>query len=247
MSERSSPWWYRWRSIVFGMIYFLGFVLGGVSSEPQHGYVPAFVQLGSRWGSNGIFGLLTFGVVLTGLCFLLRLWGSSYLSAGIVWNDNARTDALLVRGPFRYTRNPLYLGNLLMAIGIGIMASIGGWIFIVLANGIFIWMLARHEEVGLQERYGAAYERYAASVPWLFPRLTPALATGHAEASLRQGLLSELLTGAMLLGMIAVLFSARVGVLAFFVLYAAGIVAQNIVKRVQTKRIPVVERGRHVG
>ena len=241
MNERSSPWWYRRRSIVFGMIYFLGFAVGGVSSKPQHGYVPSVVQLGSRFGSNCIFGLLIFGVVLTALCFLLRLSGSSYLSAGVVWNDNARTDALLVRGPFRYTRNPLYLGNLLMAIGIGLMAPIGGWIFIALATGIFIWMLARHEEAGLRERYGAAYARYAATVPWLLPRLTPAPATGDAEASLRQGLLSELLTGAVLLGMIAVLFGARLGVLAFFVLFVIGIVAQNIVNRLQMKRITVVE------
>jgi hypothetical protein len=71
--------------------------------------------------------------------------------------------------------------------------------------------------------------------------LTPAPATGDAEASLRQGLLSELLTGAVLLGMIAVLFGARLGVLAFFVLYVIGIVAQNIVNRLQMKRITVVE------
>lgn len=96
MNERSSPWWYRRRDAVFGMIYGLGFMAGGLISGALHGsYVPAYVACGNFAGRSGAFALLVAGTALTIACFALRLWGSSYLSEGIVWSDNARVDRLL--------------------------------------------------------------------------------------------------------------------------------------------------------
>jgi protein-S-isoprenylcysteine O-methyltransferase Ste14 len=53
-------------------------------------------------------------------------------------HDTAQhSEALVADGPFRYTRNPLYLANLPMAAGIGVLASRSGFIFLVLANWFF--------------------------------------------------------------------------------------------------------------
>ena len=95
MIERSgtgtpqSPWWYRRRSGVFGIIYALGFVLGsGLAAFTNTDYVPSLVTLGRllNRGDGGILAVYAAGLILVLLAFLLRLWGSSYLQPAIVWN-----------------------------------------------------------------------------------------------------------------------------------------------------------------
>jgi len=181
MNERSSPWWYRRRDAVFGMIYGLGFMVGGLISGAVHGtYVPAYVVFGSFAGRSGVLAFLVAGTALTVACFALRVWGSSYLSEGIVWTENARVDRLLVNGPFRFTRNPLYLGNLLMALGVGVVASPAGWAIVIIGVWLFVLALVRWEERGLHARYGYEFTQYCADVPALLPRVRPVPETGAA-------------------------------------------------------------------
>jgi len=240
MNERSSPWWYRRRDAVFGMIYGLGFMVGGIISGAVHGtYAPAYVVCASFAGRSGILGLLVAGTALTVACFALRLWGSSYLSEGIVWSDNARVDRLLVNGPFRFTRNRLYLGNLLMALGVGVLASPAGWATIIVGVGLFVLALVQWEERGLRARYGQEFTQYRADVPLLLPRLRPAPKTvGSVPPSLRAGLRAEVFSGAIALGMIAVLALGQTnGLYAFAALFVIGIVGQRLTTRAARRRL----------
>jgi hypothetical protein len=77
-------------------------------------------------------------------------------------------------GPYAYTRNPLYLGSMLIAFGFA-WAS-GSWvIFVALAAGFLAIYLPtiRSEEAYLREHF-AGFDQYAAQVPRLLPRLTAA-------------------------------------------------------------------------
>jgi protein-S-isoprenylcysteine O-methyltransferase Ste14 len=225
-----SPWWYRGRTWVFAAFYFAGFFLGGAVSVAVHGrYLPAVVELGNRLGPNGRISLLYFAAFCAAICYVLRVWGSSYLRAGVVWDANARSDTLLIAGPFRYVRNPLYLGNGFLAVGVGLMAPVAGCAFIIITNLLFVIALARHEEVILERAYGERFRKYAAQVPSLIPRLTPVAAQGGAQPSLVQGLLAEVFTGALLLGIVLAFVDKRHGELDFFILYAGGIVAQRMI------------------
>ncbi len=67
-----------------------------------------------------------------------------------MWSDDARTDSLVIAGPFRYLRNPLYVGNILMALSFSLFAPIGGWIDINVMNLVFVGALIRWEERGLE-------------------------------------------------------------------------------------------------
>ncbi len=221
----TSPWWYRERTWIFAAIYFAGFFIGAAVSVAAYGkYIPV---------AGGSTALLAFAAFCAGLCYVLRVWGSSYLHAGIVWNADARSDTLLIAGPFRYVRNPLYLGNVFLAIGVGLMAPIAGCMLIVVANVIFTIALARHEEAILEAAYGERFRNYTAQVPALIPRLTPVAAQGNAQPSLVQGLSSEIFTGAILAGIILTFVDKRHGELDFFVLYAGGIIAQRVIARAQ--------------
>jgi protein-S-isoprenylcysteine O-methyltransferase Ste14 len=225
----TSPWWYRARSFVFAAIYFAGFFLGAAIS----------VAISGRYVSvaGTSTALTTAAAVLAALCYALRVWGSSYLRAGIVWNADARSDAFFVAGPYRFVRNPLYLGNVLLAIGVGLMAPPAGCAFIIVANILFVIMLARHEETILSAVYGERFRQYAAHVPALIPRLVPVAAQGDAHPSLADGVLSEVFTGALLIGIILTFVDRKHGEIDFFVLYGAGIIAQRLIARNHIARL----------
>jgi protein-S-isoprenylcysteine O-methyltransferase Ste14 len=237
-ARERSPWWYRARSGVFAAIYFAGFFLGAAVSVALHGrYVAAYRELGTYLGPNGPAALLAAAAACAAVCYLLRVWGSSYLRAGIVWNADARSDTLLIAGPFRYLRNPLYFGNFFLALGVGLMAPTLGCLLIILGNVLFVIALARHEEVILERAYGERFRNYAAQVPSLIPRLTPVTQQGNPRPSLAQGLLSEVFTAALLAGIVLSFVDRRHGETDFFVLYIVGIIAQTIIaQRAQRRR-----------
>ena len=89
------------------------------------------------------------GALLVFLAAVLRTWGAAYLRTSVVHDTAQHSEALVADGPFRYVRNPLYLANLPMAAGIGVLASRSGWIFLVLANWIFVYRLIFREETAL--------------------------------------------------------------------------------------------------
>lgn len=203
------------------MIYLVGFGGGWLVSGAQR-YIPAFS--GNRW-------LLVLAIVLTAGCLILRAWGSSYLSAATVWNADAKTGTFVVAGPFRYTRNPLYLGNALLALGLGLLAPVPGTALIVIANLLFIGALTRYEEKLMRRRYGGEFKAYCEQVPRFVPRLTPAPSDAMLRPSLAQGVLSEIFTTALAAGIFAWILVPHYGVYFFVALYAAGVFAQQKIDR----------------
>ncbi|MGH9475939.1 MAG: methyltransferase family protein [Terriglobales bacterium] len=93
-----------------------------------------------------------------------------------------KNDALATTGPYRFTRNPLYLGSTLL--GAGFVIASNYWLLAVIAVallcGIYLPVI-RQEERYLAERFGAAFRAYAARVPRLFPRF------GRAATSSSRG------------------------------------------------------------
>ena len=219
-----SPWWYRRRALVIGAIYLIGFwPIAAYDAAAQKPYVPVVETIGPS--------ALAFAVAAACACWLLRVWGSSYLRSATVWSPDARTDALVTGGPFAYTRNPLYLGNAILAFGLGAFAPPLGWLFINIAGMVFTVMLVRWEERGMRERYGARFDEYAKRVPQLFPRLLPAGFECGVRPSLREGLLAELFTAALFAGTLAVAVERTYGWIAFALLYVIGITAQTVLAR----------------
>src|SRR5256886_3955181 len=83
-----------------------------------------------------------------------------------------KQEVLTVTGPYAFTRNPLYLGSSILALGAAIATR--SWIsasLLILYFAIFYSMVMRREEKELYARHGAAFEEYARTVPLFFPRL----------------------------------------------------------------------------
>src|SRR6201987_3972866 len=114
---------------------------------------------------------IAIGALLVFLSAALRTWGAAYLQTSVVHDTAQHSEALVADGPFRYVRNPLYLANLPMAAGIGVLASRAGFIFLVLANWIFVYRLIVREEKALQQSQGESYRAYCETVLRFWPSL----------------------------------------------------------------------------
>jgi protein-S-isoprenylcysteine O-methyltransferase Ste14 len=206
-TEPGSPWWYRRRLFTIGAAYFCGFFFGNLGTALLGlPITPAAVQWGTHLGPNGANILYGTAVLLATISWALRTWGGAYLRPDVVWKPDAVDDRLLVDGPFRYVRNPLYLGNLLTAAGVGLLAPPLGFAIVVLGNVLVALGLMHVETRLLRTRYGAAFDAYAAAVPALVPRLRPAQVEGSVSGSpsLALGLRSEIFSAAIVLVVIAV-------------------------------------------
>jgi protein-S-isoprenylcysteine O-methyltransferase Ste14 len=95
----------------------------------------------------------------------LRVWASGHLE---------KTRTLATGGPYAHTRNPLYLGSALLAVGVAVVSASTPVVLAVIAYFLaFYPAVIREEAAFLRERFGSAYEAWAASVPLFWPRLSP--------------------------------------------------------------------------
>ena len=102
-----------------------------------------------------------------------------------------KTESLVADGPYRRVRNPLYLANVLMAIGIGAMMSRLGFLVAVVAMLVFCYRLIAREEAEFHASQGEQYEGYRKAVPRLWPSLWPRIASAGRQANWMEGFKAE--------------------------------------------------------
>jgi protein-S-isoprenylcysteine O-methyltransferase Ste14 len=98
-----------------------------------------------------------------------------------------KNEALATLGPYAYTRNPLYLGSLVMGLGFAVAARSGwvGVVLVVMFVAIYLPVI-RDEEAFLRKKF-PEFEEYARRVPRMWPRVL-----AHSDASEGAGFSWEL-------------------------------------------------------
>ena len=113
------------------------------------------------------------GFILLGVAIFA--WSARNLASGVTHESRGPT-ALVVLGPYRYARHPLYLAVALSVLGI--WTAYGRWslsdLSLLLVVALLAHVLVRYEEAATRQRIGPAYDLYCARVPRWIPRLTPA-------------------------------------------------------------------------
>lgn len=111
------------------------------------------------------------GFVIAAAGEAVRVWAAGHL---------LKTKELITSGPYRYSRNPLYLGRFLILTGLCVMCRLpfhANWILLLVGYAIFFgYYMPRKERVEpdrLRAVHGEAYERYYRAVPALFPTWKP--------------------------------------------------------------------------
>ena len=115
------------------------------------------------WFSQPTVSSLEIGLPVSLLGLALRAWAAGCL---------AKNQQLATAGPYAYTRNPLYLGTLLVAAGLAVAARSPGLGVLFAAVFVFVYLPVIQNESEYLHVLFRDYAAYAAAVPLLLPRLT---------------------------------------------------------------------------
>ena len=195
---------YRFRFVIHALIYLLGFTAPWLFVKSLAG-VPGFTT-SSTWlvisttltkqgwlaFDAATIALLVIALLLTGLGAWLRVWGAAYVGSSIVQSPGMHGAAMLADGPYRRTRNPLYLGTLLHTLGVTVLMPPSGAVFAVVLLWVFQVRLALAEEPFLAERFGEAYVEYKKMVPQFLPSPKALVASAGVKPLWVQALLGEI-------------------------------------------------------
>jgi len=122
--------------------------------------------------ANLISILIGLVMVLTGEAF--RFWGVAYAGSETRTTSRVGGSHLVISGAFAYLRNPLYLGNILIYVGIGVM-SMALFPYLQVIAFLFFYfqyrLIISEEEEYLYNTYGKQFEEYRQNVPRLIPSI----------------------------------------------------------------------------
>src|SRR5271166_441698 len=144
---------FRFRTVFLTVIMCLGFwapwiELWGIGSR-----IPLLEWLALEISRLGLvrFTLATPVVIVCGafiaaMAVVFRIWGSAWLGHTIVLNSQMNAGSLMADGPYRYVRNPLYLGVFCMIAALALLMPATGALFVLIAVPSYLFCLILGEE-----------------------------------------------------------------------------------------------------
>jgi protein-S-isoprenylcysteine O-methyltransferase Ste14 len=190
---------FRFRLPIGALIYGLGFGLPWVIYSAGGPRVTttwlelsgALARTGALTVETSIVAVTWVAIVLATIGAALRVWGTAYIGAAVMTSGQLHAQRVLAAGPYRYVRNPLYLGSFVFACSVAIlMAPIGSVVFLVLLL-VQILRLIGSEEAYLAAEQGETYLAYKARVPRFIPSLMPRVPASAANPRWVRAILAE--------------------------------------------------------
>jgi len=161
--ETQGNWLFRWRSFV--PLVLLPF---GIYALAEHNHYLGDSDTIELFYGIGCFLISLGGLVVRGVALGFALPGSSGRNTTEQIADNLNT-----KGIYSVVRHPLYLGNMLMVLGVmlftkSLMFTLAGMLFYLL----FYERIIAAEEAFLAPKFGEAYRLWADRTPALWPRFS---------------------------------------------------------------------------
>ena len=190
---------FRFRLAIGVLIYGLGFGLPWlIYSAGGPGVTTTWLALSGALARTGVLTMQDSIVAITWLAIaagaigaVLRVWGTAYIGIGIMTSGQMHARSVLAAGPYRYVRNPLYLGGFVFALSVAILMSpVGAVVFLGLLF-VQILRLILGEEAYLTAQQGEPYLAYKARVPRLIPSLTPRVPASAVNLNWMRATLAE--------------------------------------------------------
>jgi protein-S-isoprenylcysteine O-methyltransferase Ste14 len=222
---RASDFEFRNRFWIFGILYFAGFVPYWFHDQNALVSVLALVlPNASERAVHVSFGLAA--LVMT-IAALLRTWATAYLSTTVMKHSELQSAALVADGPYRYVRNPLYLGNLLMTLSFAALASRVGAVIVVVGVTLFVFRLISREEAQLEVAQGESFRRFCEAVPRMLPAFSPRVAASGKSPRWKQAFAGEAMMWGFVIAVAIFAVTLKTGV-PFFIAVSLSI-ASNFV------------------
>jgi protein-S-isoprenylcysteine O-methyltransferase Ste14 len=137
---------------------------------------------------------LGIGFIIAALGEFMRAWGVFYVGSETRVTGEVGASRLVTSGPFAHVRNPLYVGNMLLYVGVGVMSlALFPWLQVIaLLWFVFQYtLIVREEERFLREKFGREYEDYCAAVPRFLLRPTAFRSSAPVKIDWKAGWRSE--------------------------------------------------------
>jgi protein-S-isoprenylcysteine O-methyltransferase Ste14 len=159
--ERNGAWFFKHRSY-----------LPLVAIPVFLAYLPSFTYLGANHEVNEAWQLFCLAISFIGLVIRILTVGRAPLGTSGRNTREQVANTLNTTGIYSVVRHPLYLGNYLILMGMALWPHV--WWLVVLTTCVFALYYERimlAEEAFLRERFGDAFESWAAVTPAFLPRL----------------------------------------------------------------------------
>ena len=196
---QAKPFLFRFRFVFFLLIYVLGFLapwnlLHHVDSKRDTWswlMVLTSTHTSINFQNSAIL-FLALGTALALIAALLRTWAAAYMSPEIVHDQALHGAQVVAAGPYRRTRNPLYLATFIHTLALALLMPPTGALFAILAVALLELVLISREELFLTAQLGQPYLDYKSQVPSIFPAISPRVASSFTSASWPNAMLGEI-------------------------------------------------------
>ncbi len=136
-------------------------------------YTPIPFLIAMLYFQEATITSLILGFIIAIIGEATRFWGVSYAGSETRTTGSVGGSQLVISGPFAHVRNPLYVGNMMMYVGIGIM-SLALFPYLQIAALVFFLIQYKFiidgEEEYLKKTFKQDYKQYCENVPRLIPQ-----------------------------------------------------------------------------
>ncbi len=195
----ASAFFFRYRMVINAAVVILGFWAPWIQAWGIGSRISLLEWLALELSRTGLVSfaiatpvVIVCGTIIAAIGAILRIWGSAWLRHGIVINARMHAETLMVDGPYRHVRNPLYLGTMFMVAALALLMPLSGALFVLSAVPLFVLRLIQEEEAFLAAKLGEPYQAYMRAVPRLLPRLRTTLPPSGSKPRWVQAMLSEI-------------------------------------------------------
>ena len=136
--------------------------------------------------------VIALSAILAAIGAVSRVWGTAYLGSSTVNSMYMKAGRVMADGPFRYVRNPLYIGVWFMVAALAFIMPATGALEAMVLLTVFLLRLILGEEAFLSAQIGEPYRQYLAAVPRLVPRFHSNLPRSGSRPHWLRAVLAEL-------------------------------------------------------
>jgi len=170
----ASEFEYRHRLAIIALVFEFAYAFYNLD---HLNIVYAIVPKNSGVLDQDLLARFVYGVsaLLAGIGAAILTWASAYRLSS-PRGDQPQTVALLVGEPYRYVRNPYYMGYFLLVVALGSFQSRLGFPIPIAAETLLFLRLIAHEEMQLDRQCGERFREYSRRVPRPLPSMRPQIA-----------------------------------------------------------------------
>ncbi|WP_161557522.1 methyltransferase family protein [Acidisarcina polymorpha] len=191
---------FRFRVAIICVLYFLGFFAPwerfGAAASPYPrrlwSWLAILLARNNLLSLGNAYLVVTIATVTIAILgALLRVWGTAYLGNFVMRHPAMQAGAVMAAGPYRYLRNPLYLGMMLTASAVAVLMPVSGAVVFLAGMLLLTIRLIAAEEFFLSAQLGPDYALYRKSVPSILPMARTRPAASPARPRWLQGIVAE--------------------------------------------------------